>query len=108
MANQIVTLHGWSDTSRSFRPLVSFIEGLERAPSPHGATRVWPFVIIVSHPYPSGARQLVNEDGGDGTVRVAAANLNALGLTVDFARDPDNPRIERWRHRHGDRWNPGR
>lgn len=77
-------------------------EGLDAAPSPYGPGRVWPFVITGTHPYPGGARQIINEDGSDGTVRVVAANLNAQGVTIDFAHDPDNPRIERWQHRHGE------
>ena len=50
----------------------------------YGADRVWPFVIVGTHPYASALRQIVNEDGGDGTVRVCAANLNAKGVTLDF------------------------
>ena len=50
----------------------------------YGADRVWPFVIVGSHPYASLLRQIVNENGGDGTVRVCAANLNACGVTIDF------------------------
>ena len=34
------------------------------------------------------AREDVNENGADGTVRVCAANLNARGVTIDF-RQPD-------------------
>jgi len=50
----------------------------------YGADRVWPFVIVGSHPYTTLLRQAVNEDGSDGTVRVCAANLNAKGVTIDF------------------------
>lgn len=53
----------------------------------YGADAVWPFVISGTHPYPGLLRQIVNEDGSDGTVRVAAANLNARGVTIDFTRD---------------------
>ena len=36
--------------------------------------------------YQSRAMRIdVDEDGSDGTVRVAAANLNCQGLTVDFS-----------------------
>ena len=50
----------------------------------YGADRVWPFVIVGTHPYASTLRQMVNEDGGDGTIRICAANLNAKGVTLDF------------------------
>ncbi|MBI3523709.1 MAG: hypothetical protein HY066_04155 [Betaproteobacteria bacterium] len=52
----------------------------------YGADRVWPFVITGSHPYAGLFRQISNEDGGDGTVRVCAANLNARGVTIDFSQ----------------------
>jgi len=50
----------------------------------YGEARVWPFVLVGSMPYQNGLRQMVNENGCDGTVRVAAANLNAYGATLDF------------------------
>ena len=50
----------------------------------YGDDRVWPFVITGTHPYASLLRQIVNENGADGTVRVCAANLNAYGVTIDF------------------------
>ena len=53
----------------------------------YGGELVWPFVIVGSMPYQHGLRQMVNESGSDGTVRVAAANLNAYGATLDFTRD---------------------
>lgn len=49
---------------------------------PYGFGKVWPFVIVGSRPYSSGLRQIVNESGSDGTVRCAAANMNAVGLTI--------------------------
>lgn len=45
-------------------------------------------------PYQHGLRQMVNEPGSDGTVRVAAANLNAYGATLDFTRG-DVPTVMR-------------
>ena len=63
----------------------------------YGANLVWPFVIVGTHPYASLLRQIVNENGADGTVRVCAANLNARGVTIDF-RDP-NPVITPWQTR---------
>lgn len=61
----------------------------------YGADRVWPFVIVGSHPYAGMLRQIVNEDGSDGTVRVCAANLNARGVTIDFSRpDPQDQFVE--------------
>ena len=53
------------------------------------------FVLAGSHPYTDLLRQAVNEDGGDGTVRVAAANLNARGATLDYTRD-GAPTLTEW------------
>lgn len=58
----------------------------------YGAERVWPFVLVGSMPYQSGLRQMANENGADGTVRVSAANLNAYGATLDFTRE-DAPTV---------------
>jgi hypothetical protein len=41
----------------------------------------------------------VNEDGADGTVRAAAANLNTRGVTIDFSKDEMNPELRFWRNR---------
>ena len=73
-----------------------------------GAGLVSPFVIVGSHPY-GGMRRIVNENGGsDGTVRVAAANMNAHGLTLDFSRSPDGaePLPAPWNRRSGDQLFP--
>lgn len=72
------------------------------AHSPYGADRVMPFVITGSHPYPDGLRKIVNENGSDGTVRVAAANLNVHGMTIDFASNEDDPKFIPWKKRHSD------
>jgi pimeloyl-ACP methyl ester carboxylesterase len=59
----------------------------------YGEDRVWPFVVVGTHPYTNMLRQVVNEDGSDGTVRVCAANLNACGVTIDFReKDPEKMR----------------
>ncbi len=78
-------------------------EGLspQDTPSPYGSGKVWPFVIVGSHPYLSGFRRVVNEDGSDGTVRVPAANLNAYGGTIDLRRQQDDPGFfQPWTLRH--------
>lgn len=59
----------------------------------YGEKMVWPFVIVGTHGYNSLLRQVVNEDGSDGTVRVCAANLNAKGVTIDFRRTFDDPQF---------------
>lgn len=70
--------------------------------TPYGKDAVWPFVIVGSHPYGSKLRQVINENGADGTVRVAAANLNARGATIDFsARADEQPVVTPWPLRHG-------
>ena len=58
----------------------------------YGEALIWPFVLVGSMPYQSGLRKMVNESGCDGTVRVAAANLNAYGATLDFTRQ-DAPTV---------------
>ncbi len=56
----------------------------------YGADGVLPFVITGTRGYTGLLRQIANEDGSDGTVRVCAANLNARGVTLDFREtDPD-------------------
>ena len=71
----------------------------------YGPDRVRPFVIVGTHPYPALTATLTNEDGSDGTVRVAAANLNAHGITIDFSGGPERllePTLSRWKKRGGE------
>ncbi len=71
----------------------------------YGSELVRPFVIVGTHPYTHVAAKLVNENGSDGTVRVAAANLNMQAVTIDFSGDPANllePRQIPWQKRGGD------
>lgn len=75
------------------------------APVIYGPDRVRPFVIVGTHPYTELTAKLTNENGSDGTVRVAAANLNAYGMTVDFSGDPQRliqPQVTAWEKRGGD------
>jgi len=51
----------------------------------YGDGLVWPFVIVGTHPYANFLRQIVNENGSDGTVRVGR-QLNARGVTIDFGK----------------------
>ncbi|HEX9876008.1 MAG TPA: hypothetical protein VGC50_05080 [Gammaproteobacteria bacterium] len=67
----------------------------------YGADKTRPFVITGTHAYKGLGRDLINENGSDGTVRVAAANLNAHGITVDFTASLTEPRIEPWGRRGG-------
>lgn len=62
----------------------------------YGHDRVWPFVIVGTHPYASLLRQIVNENGSDGTVRVCAANLNACGVTIDFRQTQPEKLFRVW------------
>ncbi len=68
----------------------------------YGPDLVWPFVIVGTHPYTSMLRQIVNENGADGTVRVCAANLNAQGITIDFGQDDPNKAVQLWESRLND------
>lgn len=62
----------------------------------YGQDRVWPFVLVGTHPYTNLLRQIVNENGADGTVRVCAANLNAQGVTIDFRRSDPGEAVTLW------------
>jgi pimeloyl-ACP methyl ester carboxylesterase len=66
---------------------------------PYGLKKVWPFIIVGSRGFTDVLREMVNEDGSDGTVRAAAANLNAIGMTIDFATNPANPHVTGWQRR---------
>ena len=68
----------------------------------YGADAVRPYVIVGTHPYTGLAEKLTNEDGSDGTVRVAAANMNIQGLTIDFSGAEENlltPLLTPWPRR---------
>ena len=71
------------------------------AGGPYGHGKIWPFVIVGAVGYPDGLRRIVNENGSDGTVRAAAANLNVVGMTVDFSVDPKQPAVRAWSSRVG-------
>jgi len=74
------------------------------SPVLYAPDRTRPFVIVGTHPYEALMNQLTNEDGSDGTVRVAAANLNTYGRTVDFTGGPErleSPEITEWPRRGG-------
>ncbi len=68
----------------------------------YGDDRVWPFVIVGTHPYASLLRQITNENGADGTVRVCAANLNAQGITIDFRQTNPDLAVTLWESRLND------
>jgi len=73
--------------------------GQASAPAIFGADGIWPAVIVGTHPYTDNLRRIVNENGSDGTVRVSAANLNAKGITIDFAANEEKPVITEWKLR---------
>lgn len=66
---------------------------------PYGQGGVMPFVIVGTRGYDSGPQQIINENGSDGTVRVPAADLNAVGLTIDFSPESGEPVITPWADR---------
>lgn len=66
---------------------------------PYRRDGVWPFVIIGTRAYDSGAQQIINENGSDGTVRVCAGNINAVGVTIDFTPEGSEPTVTPWRPR---------
>jgi pimeloyl-ACP methyl ester carboxylesterase len=50
-------------------------------------------VFVGTHPYEGGFRELVNKPGGDGTVYVSTANLNATALALHFTADARPPTV---------------
>ena len=62
---------------------------------------IWPFVIAGTQGYTDGLRRIVNENGSDGTVRVPAANLNTVGMTIDFTTSGTKPAVRAWSSRVG-------
>jgi pimeloyl-ACP methyl ester carboxylesterase len=50
-------------------------------------------ILVGSKPYQKGLRKLVDKNGGDGTVYVATANLNAALLDLHFGEDPAGTRV---------------
>lgn len=56
----------------------------------YGPGRVLCTVLVGTAGY-SGISAAANEDGTDGTVRVATASLNAAMVTFNFAKDPQKP-----------------
>ncbi len=72
-------------------------------PTPYGGDKVRPFVIVGSRGYRDGLHEIVNENGSDGTVRPAAANLNAIGMTIDFSQS-GAPKVAGWGWRAGVRF----
>jgi len=68
--------------------------------SPYGSGRVLPFVIVGSRGYQDGLKQIANENGSDGTVRPAAANMNVNGITIDFSAGV-TPDVKMWSTRSG-------
>lgn len=69
----------------------------------YGPDKVRPFVVCGTHGYPGLTRKIINESGSDGTVRVAAANMNTRGITVDFTNDAGEPEVRAWKRRGGAR-----
>jgi pimeloyl-ACP methyl ester carboxylesterase len=68
----------------------------------YGPDRVWPFVIVGTRGYQDSLAQIANEAGSDGTVRAAAANMNAFGITIDFSKNIKVPEVVPWPRRSGD------
>lgn len=71
--------------------------GQGTATGPYGPGGVRPFVIIGTRAYDSGAQQIVNENGSDGTVRVSAGDLNPVGMTIDFSAPDGQATLRPWR-----------
>ncbi len=53
-------------------------------------------VLVGSKPYQEGLRQLVDKNGGDGTVYVCTANLNVTGMSLALGRKNSVPSPALW------------
>ena len=53
-------------------------------------------VLVGSQPYQTGLRQLVDRNGGDGTVYVCTANLNAAAVSIRFHRQNQPADVTAW------------
>ncbi len=67
---------------------------------PYGGDKIWPFVIVGTRGYTELFMRVANENGADGTVRACAANMNCVGLTIDFSAGRDTPSVVPWRPRN--------
>lgn len=100
-------IKGWSSEKR-FQTGKRILKGLELASpyawelagrdrfarsSYYGKGRILCTVLIGNTGY-SGISAVANEDGSDGTVRAASANLNCARLDADFSQDPKNPVLD--------------
>lgn len=66
-------------------------------PSPtYGEGGCLPFVLSGIKGYSGILMKIANEDGADGTVRAAAANLSAYGATLDFTVNEQDPAFTTW------------
>ena len=65
--------------------------------SPYGRGGVRPYVIVGAQPI--NIASIVDENAWDGTVRIAAANFDPRGVTIDFREDRLNPAYARWARR---------
>jgi len=53
-------------------------------------------ILVGSRPYQTGLRKLVDKNGGDGTVYVCTANLNAAGVSLRFGRQDQPVVVSPW------------
>ena len=70
--------------------------------SPFSATGTRPFVIVGACQIPG--TQILGEEAWDGTVRIASANIDPQGLTVDFTTGSlTEPKLTQWTRRGPDK-----
>lgn len=58
--------------------------------------------VIIGNSGYEGISSIANENGSDGTVYLAAANLNCARLVIDFAARPERPKLGRLLTSQGD------
>lgn len=76
-------------------------DGSTDTPYGEAANKVRPYVIVGAQPI--DGTTILNQNGWDGTVRIAGANFDPRGMTVDFTQDPLKPRITGWKVRGPER-----
>lgn len=70
-------------------------DGESSSPFDEAGTR--PFVIVGA--LRVTGTQILNETGWDGTVRIASANMDPQGMSIDFRGDPSKPELKPWSRR---------
>lgn len=62
--------------------------------SPYAVGAIRPYVMVGAQPMDSAS--ILNQNGWDGTVRIAGSNFDPRGVTLKFSDDPKQPEVTGW------------